>query len=426
MTFCINRHPNPDNADQCIVCHLPIIDCQGEINRLRQLLSKKAVFARPKVATIYYATGGRGSAIVHELQTLISSFGKTSFCYFDSSTEDLAKITEGDSSVRTHKVGSMSAGGMVYCGLGEAAAASDGGLVDELYLSGCREQDQSQILFFVSSLGGGTASGVGPYILTTCKRINPNATAIVITVLPSGDEPMQAHFNAYYGVSNLLAAEGKPLADLLVVLDYDRLRQTRAVGKGGRELRLEYIATYLLKLMGVTFSESTVMPLIRTVRGLGIQVVIPCLAFGRSMNIFGNLTNVLESALILPLAPLEASRVTFSCLLLSIPRRLAKSFPSNSVSEEFQGWNKKHFPGLRASMFHIAQGEELSDRVDCCVLLGGNSLDTTMHKTRLGYESFKTFLEVSGQWANCGVNPRRLKAAEEAMSRYDLALHPAG
>ncbi|MDP2719552.1 MAG: hypothetical protein Q8P44_06970 [Dehalococcoidia bacterium] len=425
MSLCINKHANIDNARECTTCHLPIIDYREEIDKLKQLLSKKSVFARPKVATVYYGIGGHGCATVRQLQNLTPTSPRISFCYLDSSTEDLSRISEGNSSIITYSVGSINTGSAVFCGLGEMAAARDDGLVDQLYRSGCREPDENQILFFVSALGGGTGSGLGPQIVAACKRINSKSTTIAISVLPSANEPPQAHFNAYYGVSKLLAVDNIPLTEMLVLLDHDRLRQTRGVGKGGSELKMESIVTAFLKLLGVTFTHTSLIPISKTLTGLGIQAVIPCLAMGRSVNIFGSLTNVLDSALVVPLAPLEPSRVTFSCLLLSIPQRLGHMFPANGVSQEFQGWNVKHFPGLRASEFQIAQTEELSDRVDCCILLGGNSLDSTMNKAIKGFESFKGFCDASmevGQWANCGLSPEKVKLAEETVRQYDFRL----
>lgn len=423
MTECIKKHFNSNNAKECTTCHLPIVDYRGEINILAQLLSSKSVFARPKVSNIFYGIGGRGNIIVQQLQTLISSSrNKISFCYFDSSNEDLSNLSKGDTSIKAYKVGSTNTGGTVYCGLGEIIAACDNNLKDEILLSGCREPDADQILFFVSALGGGTGSGVCLHIVATCKRINPKATNLVVAVLPSSNEPAQAHFNAYYAISNILTIDKMPLTDLLFIIDYDRLRQTRGVGKGGSELRMEHFLAYLLKLIGINFSNSNFLPISKMAKGLGIQVVVPCLAIGRSMDIFGNLTNILESALIIPLASLETSTVTLSCLLLSIPRRLAHMFPPNNVTDEFQGWNKKHFPRLRASMFHIAQTEDLSDRIDCCILLGGNGLDTSINKTKVGYVDFKGYLEKSGQWSTCGLTPEKLLVAENKIKQYDTGL----
>ncbi len=425
MTLCINKHTNVANAQECAICHLPLIDYQEEVNRLKQLLARKSVFARPRVDTIYYGIGGHGCTMIRHLQTSASTSARTSFCYLDSSGEDLSQISAENSSIMTHRVGSINTGGAVFCGFGETAVARDDGLVDQLYRSGCREPDENQQLFFVSALGGGAGSGVAPHIVRACKRINPEAITIGISVLPSASEPPQAHFNAYYGVSKLLAVENMPLIDMLLLLDYDHLRQTRGVGKGGRELKMEQIVTGLLKLLGVTFTHGSLAPVSKLVKGLGVQAVIPCLAIGRSMNIFGSLTNVLDSALVLPLAPLQPSRVTFSYLLVSIPRRLARAFPTNGVTEEFQAWNARHFPGLRASDFQIAQTEELSDRVDCCILLGGNSLDSTMNKATKGFESFKGFLDRSGQWASCGLSPEKVKLAEEIVRQYDFRLSTA-
>jgi len=200
------------------------------------------------------------------------------------------------------------------------------------------------------------------------------------------------------------------------------LRHLRGVGRSGEDLKADGVIIYLLRLFKLNLFQSGIIRMCRISRGARTQVFIPCLAIGRSMGIFGNLTNVLKSAGTYPLADVSLENVTASYLILRIPRGLAAEFTREVVSQEFEAWNRNNVPNVTSSLVQILQTEEQSDRIDACILLGGDDLDTAIQGTVEGYQRFKSTVEKSARWEDYGLTSKGISEAEQVIGAYNLAM----
>jgi cell division GTPase FtsZ len=197
-----------------------------------------------------------------------------------------------------------------YYGLGERLALDDPALDDRLLRLGIRASTTKQTVILLSALGGGTGSGASPHILLRVKALNPHSRNLVIAMMPAADEPDGAHFNAFCSLSRFIKTDRGPLADVLLLVDYDRLMKIRGVGTMGEELARESLLSHMVAaLVGAITnggsSEADPGYLAKMSSSMGVHAFTPCLAIGRSLEIFGGIENILESALSSPLAPVD-------------------------------------------------------------------------------------------------------------------------
>ncbi|MDY6911656.1 MAG: hypothetical protein SVM79_04785 [Chloroflexota bacterium] len=420
--LCPNKHINPEGSLRCDDCGLPVIDYKQEKTAFLKRMADKTIHIVPHINGILIGTGTIGKQIVTDFYNLYGSENSwVSFLNIDSieSANITPEIKNKGVKFHQYEIGEIAMGGTIYCGRGEQAALQDRRLESYLHLSGIRREDANQAMFITSALGGGTGSGVGPVVVNLCRTVNPDASIAAITITPSRDEADHTHLNAYYGLSRLLSFDLVINANMIVLLDYDRLRQIRGVGRSGEDLKTEKVAAYLLRLMELNLYQSGIIRMCRMSKGMKIQVFVPCLAIGRSMEIFGNLTNVLESAGIFPMAKVNMENVMASYLILRVPSGFAKHFPEGMVAKEFDDWNRRHVPSLSSSLVQILQTDEESDRIDACIFLGGDNLSTAIGSTINGYQEFKAYLEKSERWEECGLTPEKLLKAEQTIASYD-------
>ncbi len=422
--LCPNGHDNAPENMECSKCGLPVIDWEMAMSTLIERLADKSGFAVPHIGGSFIGIGTTGAEIT---TNLCNFFGEdmsgVSFLTIDSmarSKTDAASevITRG---VRFYHyaIGDTSVGGSIYCGLGEDAASHDDHLESYLHMSGIRSEDTSQTVFITAAGGGGTGSGVGPVMVNLCRLCNQDVSTIATFIIPSSNEADHSHLNAFYGVSRMLTSGGKTNADMLLLLNYDKLRHIRGVGRSGKEFKADEIVSYLLWLFHLNLHHSGIIRMCRLSRGSKIQVFVPCVAIGRSIEIFGNLANILESAAAYPLAEINFKNVMASYLLVKIPRLIADNFPDETVSEEFEKWNKKYIPNMSSSLVQIIHTDERSDRIDVCILLGGANAGEILKDTISGYRRFKASMRDSTQWEEYGLSENDISEAEQVIESYD-------
>jgi len=381
----------------------------------------------PHIRGSFIGVGTAGNQIVTDL---CNYFGETmqgiSFLNIDtmarSSSETISEITAKGVRFYYHTIGNPSIGGSLYCGLGEKAALADEQMESYLHMSGIRIDDPSQVIFACAATGGGTGSGIAPAVINLSKLCNPEASTVAMAVTPSGNEAEHAQMNAFYAMSKLLAWGPTTNADIILVLNYDKLRHIRGVGRSGKEFKAGEVASYLLWLLQLNLYQSGVVRMCRLSRGAKIQAFVPCVAIGRSMEIFGTLGNVLESAAAYPLAEIDFESVLASYLLLRIPKSIAGKFPDEMVTEEFEAWNGKHIPNVSTSLVQIIHTDERSDRIDVCILLGGNDVGVIMKDAIAGYRRFKTSLTAPEQWDEYGLSEKAIGEAEQVIQAYDTGM----
>ncbi|MEE8470756.1 MAG: hypothetical protein V3S51_05445, partial [Dehalococcoidia bacterium] len=157
-------------------------------------------------------------------------------------------------------------------------------------------------------------------------------------------------------------------------------------------------------------------------RSMGIHAFVPCMAAGRSLEIFGELANILESALSCALAQLDKDSIMLSVILAQVPESLVASLKEETIRAELNKWNKDSFPHLKGSVIQLSQTSNTSDRIDLCLLLGGSKLALTAKEARDGFYRFKAVVEKESWEQEFAVASNSVADIEEAVNWYDSRL----
>lgn len=436
--LCPNSHENPCDSSFCHVCGLPILDYDAELAQFLDALGseeRRLTFSRRMV---FVGVGDQGCKLIGELHHSCSeALPDSEFLMIESSGE-VAQGTGAESSqtpagdhalphLSQHLLPASPSRQIGYFGLGERLAASDPHLDDRLLRSGIRPSSNTQTIFVVSALGGGTGSGAAPYTLRKAKTLNPHCRSLVVAMMPSADEPHSAHFNAFCSLSRFLGTDTDPLADIILLADHDRLVGIRGVGAAGEEIARETLLSHLLAaLAGATTeggsSEADPSYLAKMSSSTGIQVFVPCLAIGRSLEIFGTMEKVLDSALSSPLAPIDNESVVLSFMLVQIPNRMPASLHEKTLRSQLNRWNSERFPRLKGSVLHLSRTERTSDRVDLCLLLGGTKLAVTTKRAEQGFHGFKSVVARKSWEQEFGMSSETVLEMEQVIKGYDAKL----
>ena len=422
---CPKGHDNPDGSPECIECGLPLVACDRGINHLLQRMVEKTDYVVPHINGSFLGVGAKGSKVISDFYDLFADEVQGLSFLKIGSAESMAGVPQihpRGARFYQYAISGTVAGGTIYCGFGEKSASGDSRLESYLHMSGIRDDDAGQTIFIAASFGGGMGSGAAPVMANLCKKLNSEISVLSIVTMPSDSEADHAHLNAFYGISRLITFEGKPNADMILLLNHDRLRHIRGVGRSGEDLQADNVVTYLLRLFELNLHRSGIIRACRISRGAKIQVFVPCLAIGRSLEIFGNLANVLESAGVYPLANVDFDKVISSYLILRIPEGLSGDFSEGKVAEEFEAWNRRHLPAVASSLVQVLQTGEQSDRVDACILLGGDELGDMIGENIDGYHRFKASLEKSSQWEEYGLSEKISAEAERVITNHDDSL----
>lgn len=435
---CPNNHRNPEGSTWCGICGLPIIDYDRELELLLRALAEEERHIRFAKQNVFLGIGDQGCKLVHDFyRSWGKSLKSSEFLMIESSSEgqqftDLRTQLPSNQeytppSLSLHLLPMSVSRQVGYYGLGEHLASNDPTLDDRLLRSGIRASTKKQTIFLFSALGGGTGSGASPYTLQQANALNPHCRSLVIAMMPAADEPDSAHFNAFCSLSRFIKADQGPLADMILLVDHDRLMKVRGVGNMGEEIAGESLLSYMVGILVGAIADrnsSQVDPgyLAKMSRSMGIHAFVPCMAVGRSMEIFGGLANILESALSSPLAQVDKESVMLSHLLVQVPERLAASLQAETINAELNKWNKDNFPRLKGSVLQLSHSSSRADRIDLCLLLGGTRLAITARRAKEGFERFKAIAKGKAWEQEFGVTSKSVPEAQEAVNWYDTML----
>jgi cell division GTPase FtsZ len=438
-TVCPNNHENIEGSKYCHICGLPVIDYTKELDDLINVLSEEEYRVKFSRENVFIGVGDQGCKLVYNFhRTWGSDLHESEFLMIESSG-DSQQLIESTSTLLSNQkylfprlslhLIPMSLNKQVgYFSLGERLASEDSNLDDRLLRSGIKATTRKQTIYLVSALGGGTGSGASPFILKRAKSLNPHIRSLVIAMMPAGDEPDSAHFNALSSLSRLIAADQEPLADIILLADYDRLMNIRGVSISGEELAREDLLSHLVAALvgAVTDSSSSEADpgyLAKMSSSMGINVFVPCLAVGRSLEIFGSIGNILESALSSPLAPINRESIMLSYVLVQAPNKLASSLHEKTLRAELNKWNKDHFPNLKDSVLQLSHSNRTSDRVDLCLLLGGTQLAIMAERAKQGFDRFKSIVGRKAWQQEFGVTSKNMLDMQQVINSYDSKLN---
>jgi hypothetical protein len=307
--------------------------------------------------------------------------------------------------------------GSTFCGRAENIAKLNPSLMSVLRRTGFRDSDENQSILLTLAMGEGSGSGVSHVLLERARMLNPRCFNYVLGLLPSVTDSIHSQINAFYGLASLLQAGGdRSLSDAVILIQYDRLKQLRGIGSTGEELKMEELVTVLFRLMAATLTGPGISKIGTLLRWNRDPVLVPCLAVGRSLEIFGSLSNILESSIAYPLCQISRENISSSYLLLNVPRRLVKIFPENEINDEFAGFSHKYFPNIGSIGYQLTYSDDQHDRLDACLLLGGDN--SVLSTIIAAYDKFKQGAKTASDLEIYGLTKERIPDAERTLASY--------
>ena len=223
--------------------------------------------------------------------------------------------------------------------------------------------DDSHDAIIVSSLWDGVGSALLPALISQFKTWNINSVAL--GVLPSKVQPSDVHFNALASVG---MCASKDFATVLLV-DRDHLESYVGVNRDGSTLKGNLLVNYALDLM--LAKETLVQELTELSRSFSVKVYTILAATGASLQIYGSLENMLNTALIKPLLTFDLSSASLLYVLLRMPLQFKDRLPRGKIELAIANWFKER-AGLKS--IYISEPiyvEEVNDRIDVVMFVGG-------------------------------------------------------
>jgi hypothetical protein len=215
----------------------------------------------------------------------------------------------------------------------------------------------------ISSLWDGVGSALLPTLISQFKEWNINS--IAFAVLPSKIQTSDVQFNAF---SSLGMCASKDFTSVLLV-DRDQLENYVGVNRNGSVLKGSTIVNYMLEL--ALAKETFVQELCELSRAFNVKTYTILLATGASLQIYGSLENILNTALSRPLLKFDLSTASLLYVLLRIPAHLKEQLPQEKIELAIATWFKE-----KANLKSIYVSEpiyvaDVNDRIDVAMFLGG-------------------------------------------------------
>lgn len=215
----------------------------------------------------------------------------------------------------------------------------------------------------VSSLWDGVGSGLLPALISQFKEWN--TATVAFGVLPSQMQLPDVHFNAF---SSIGLCVSKDFATLLL-LDRDQLESYVGVDRRGSILKGNVVFNYLLEL--VSAKETFVRELSELSRAFDVRIYAVLFATGASLNIYGSIKNILDSALSRPLLKFDLSTAPVLYVLFRIPIQLKEKLSRGKIELAVTNWFKEKASLQSIFISEPIYVEDSSDRIDVAMFVGG-------------------------------------------------------
>ena len=215
----------------------------------------------------------------------------------------------------------------------------------------------------ISSLWDGVGSALLPALISQFKEWNLNSVAF--GVLPSKIQTSDVQFNAFSSIGMCISRD----FTAITLLDRDRLERYVGVNRNGSVLKGNTIIKYVLEL--ITAKETFVQELSELSRAFNVKMYTILSATGASLQIYGSLENILNTALSEPLLAFDLSTASLLYVLLRMPARLKDKLPQEKIELAIATWIKE-----KVNLTSIYVSEPLyetddSDRIDIVMFVGG-------------------------------------------------------
>lgn len=215
----------------------------------------------------------------------------------------------------------------------------------------------------VTNIGEGCSSGVLPLIHRALAEEGKNTLAV--TLIPSMGHSSDALFNAFAALGLLLNENTTPV---LMVCE-DNMEQYVGVHRGGSRLESMKAFDYIIKLM--LENPGFLRDFYTLSSNFNIRTFTPLVASGCSLDIYGSFRNILEITLEQPLLDVDLSSSSMVYVIVKAPKAYTGMFTKGQIEYEVSQWLMKSLdvdiPGICEPIFV----DELNDRVDVLILIGG-------------------------------------------------------
>jgi hypothetical protein len=396
-----------------------LLDLQAEFASLTNSLDCRAEMGRPSPRFLLAGLGTAGAGLI-DIHSANYADHNAGYSYLAIDSGNSVSTNE-PGGVRRLKLSASAPTGGTFCGIGEATMKSDPHLITVLRKAGIGHTDREQEIFLLAGIGGGIGS-TASVLVEKCRHLNPICHIIALIIVPGPDESFHNNLNAYYGLSRLLDNNKSPAPDLIIAVRYDRMKTLTGVAFDGQELIAGGLLAAFTNLLLRNLPPQYISDMVRINSSLGVKMVVPCLAIGRSLEIFGSLANILESAIAYPANRFCGPAALVCHLLLRIPGSRADSFQEEAANEQLRALVRRHLPNVKATSTSITCSDEQHDRIEACLLLGGDSATSALFADDVKLQAFREETEKEIGWAPYGLNQESINQASKSIREYDEGL----
>jgi hypothetical protein len=218
----------------------------------------------------------------------------------------------------------------------------------------------------VASVWDGVGSALLPALISQFKEWNINSVALAI--LPSKVQPSDVHFNALSSMGMGASNDLTPV----VLVDRDHLEDYVGVDRKGSVISGNSIVNYLLELM--LAKETLAQELSELSRSFNVKMYTVLSVTGASLNIYGSLENMLQTALFRPLLTFDLSGASLLYVLIRMPLQFKDKLPRGKIELAIANWFKER---SRLKSIYISEPvyvDDVGDRMDVVMFVGGFDL----------------------------------------------------
>ena len=242
----------------------------------------------------------------------------------------------------------------------QAFTSKNDAFIARLREKAVRKQDDAIV---VSSLWDGIGSGLLPLLISTLAE--SNIISVAMGILPSRLQSPDVHFNAFSSTGLCVSQNLSPL----LLVDRDCLEAFVGANRDGSIMKGEVLISYILELM--LTKDSFVPELSEYSRSFNVQMFSILPATGASLNIYGSLENMLDSALHQPLLKFDLSSSSVLYVLIRMPQQLKDKFTRGRIELSVADWIKKKANLRSVYVSEPIYVDEVSDRIDMLLIVGG-------------------------------------------------------
>jgi hypothetical protein len=262
--------------------------------------------------------------------------------------------------------------------------AENDSIVEELKR---RPIDKLNCAVMVSSTGEGEGSALLPDL--TARFKDGNVKTVAFAIQPSDLQPPDAHFNSLWSMAT---CANKGLTQILI--DRDALENYVGVDRKGLVLKGNVFLTYLLDL--ALSKEQFVQEFWELSKSFNLKMFTVLSATGASLKVYGSIKNILDAALLRPLAVFDLSNASTLYVLVRIPLQLKEKLSRGKIELAVDEWFKEKTSLKSAFVSEPMYVDDGSDRIDIVMFVGGFDLAEKIASVDKKVKEIKTYAVKNG------------------------------